>query len=109
MYVCVLCVPGAHGCQKRALNPLKVEVQMVVSCPVWVLAIKARPSLREQQVLLTVELCQAHFVMRQCGMVGSSQWNKIICLMAREQEKDRKRAQDPTDPFKATLQEDAKV
>ena len=30
-YVCVLCVPGAGGSQKRALGALEVELQVVVS------------------------------------------------------------------------------
>lgn len=33
MYVC-MCVPGTQGDRKRALDPLELESQTVVSCPV---------------------------------------------------------------------------
>lgn len=31
-YVCVICMSDAHGSQKRASDPLKLELGMVVSC-----------------------------------------------------------------------------
>lgn len=30
--MCPICVPGAHGGQKRVLDSLELELQMVVSC-----------------------------------------------------------------------------
>lgn len=36
VYVCV-CECSAQGGQKRALNPLQQELQIIVSHPVWVL------------------------------------------------------------------------
>lgn len=29
--VCITCMPGTYGSQKRVLNPLKLELQMVLS------------------------------------------------------------------------------
>lgn len=43
---------GTHGCQKRALDPLKMQLQVAVSHPRWVLGNRI---LQEQQVLLTAE------------------------------------------------------
>jgi hypothetical protein len=40
--------------QKRALDPLELELQMVVSCLVWMLGTKLGP-LEEQPLLLTPE------------------------------------------------------
>lgn len=31
MYVCISCVPGAHGGQKRTLGALELELQMTVT------------------------------------------------------------------------------
>jgi hypothetical protein len=30
-YLCITCMPGAHGGQKWVLDPLELELQMVVS------------------------------------------------------------------------------
>lgn len=30
VYICTMCVPTDHGCQKRTLHPLGPELQMVV-------------------------------------------------------------------------------
>lgn len=37
---CTICVPGAHGDQKSVLDPLGLELKIVV----WVLGIKPGPS-----------------------------------------------------------------
>jgi hypothetical protein len=34
VYLCTICVSGAHGDQKKVLNPLELELQMVMSCHV---------------------------------------------------------------------------
>lgn len=34
MYVCALCVHCSHGDEKRALDPLELELQMVKNCHV---------------------------------------------------------------------------
>jgi hypothetical protein len=68
MYVCVLsaslCVRG----QKRALNLLGLESQMVVPCRCW----KLNPGpLEEQPVLLTnkqTSKCMCIYILRQCHM-----------------------------------------
>jgi hypothetical protein len=31
MYVCIMCVPGAYGSQKRSVTLLELELQTVVS------------------------------------------------------------------------------
>jgi hypothetical protein len=41
--LCTVCVPGAHGSQRRVSDPLELELQFVVSCHV-VLGIKPRSS-----------------------------------------------------------------
>jgi hypothetical protein len=45
---------GTHGGQKRALDPLKLELKTVVSFPTWVLGIEVRFSGRAGS--LTTEL-----------------------------------------------------
>jgi hypothetical protein len=46
MHVCL----GAHGVQKRASDPLDVELQVVVSHPVWMLGSELRsPAQAAQQ------------------------------------------------------------
>lgn len=32
--MCMMCVPDAQGSQKKALNPLALELQVVLSCSV---------------------------------------------------------------------------
>lgn len=44
VYMCVTCVPGAHGGQKRDLGPLELDLQRVISYHVGF------GSLQEQQV-----------------------------------------------------------
>lgn len=39
MYLCIKYVFGAHGGQKRVLDPLKLELQMILS-HLWVLGIE---------------------------------------------------------------------
>lgn len=34
VWICTMCMPGASGDQKRALDPLGLELQMVMSHPV---------------------------------------------------------------------------
>lgn len=57
-YVCVyiytMCMPGAHGSQKRVLAPLELELDgCELLCPCW----ESNPGLsQEQQVRLTSEL-----------------------------------------------------
>jgi hypothetical protein len=31
---CIMCMPGSHGGQKRALDPLGLELQTVMNCHV---------------------------------------------------------------------------
>lgn len=50
---CHVCV-GAGGGQMKAWNPLKLELLVVVSCPVWVLGPELG-SLEEQEEFLTAE------------------------------------------------------
>ena len=45
-----VCV-GAHGDQKRVLDPLELEFQVVVSCLMWVLGTKPRSSARAANTL----------------------------------------------------------
>lgn len=50
--MCTTYVPDARESQKRALEPLKLGLWMVVACGCW----ESNPgSLKEQQVLLTAE------------------------------------------------------
>lgn len=42
---------GAQGGQKRSLDLLELEAQVVVSCPTWVLGTKLGPSERARSVL----------------------------------------------------------
>ena len=37
VYMCIHKSAGASGAQRRNLNPLNVELQVVVSCLMWVL------------------------------------------------------------------------
>lgn len=71
MCICVLpacmsmyqCVPGTYGSQKRALVPLEMNLQMVVSC--WESYLSP---LEEQPVLLTAELhLQPHWLCCETG------------------------------------------
>lgn len=108
LYVCTLCVvywcvPGTHGCQKRAFGSLELKVQMVVCYPVWMLRIKARSSSSRAVSALNCWAVLGPFCDEAVCMTGS------VCLMAREQEKESNKAQGPIDAFKDTLQEDAKV
>lgn len=50
MFICV----GAYRGQKMVSDSLQVELQAIVSHPVWVLGLKLR-SFEEQEVLLTTE------------------------------------------------------
>lgn len=59
MYVYVPCLPGVHGGQKRASDPLELELRMKV--------LRTKPGLRQvQEVLLITELplqpCPALFL-----------------------------------------------
>ena len=38
---------GAHGSQKKVSDPLELELQVVVSCLIWVLEIKVGSFIRE--------------------------------------------------------------
>lgn len=51
--LCCVCVCVAQEVQKMDIKFLEQELQMVASCPVWVLEPKSGP-LEEQEVLLTV-------------------------------------------------------
>ena len=42
---------------RRVLDPLELELELVVSYPVWELGTDLCPSVEEQQVLLTVDAC----------------------------------------------------
>lgn len=44
VYLCTMCMPGVLGGQKRPLDALEPEVQIVVSCLIWVLEIKVKSS-----------------------------------------------------------------
>jgi hypothetical protein len=50
IYVCI----GVPRGQKRASDPLELELQVDVSCPMWVLGTNSGP-LKEQQALPTAE------------------------------------------------------
>lgn len=51
--LCIMCMPAVCRGQKRWLNPLERELQIVVSY-MWVLGIKPGP-LEEQKAFLTIE------------------------------------------------------
>lgn len=55
--MCPTCVPGAQEGQKRALDSLELELEMVVRHLMWVL-----DPLHEQQVLLAAELSFQHII-----------------------------------------------
>lgn len=55
--LCVGVRPGKS--QKSALNPLELELQALVICPMWVLGTKSG-RLEEQRKVLTTELSPAH-------------------------------------------------
>lgn len=47
--LCIMCMPGAHKSQKKALDPLPLELQKIVSCHVG--AGNNPGPLQEEQVL----------------------------------------------------------
>ena len=51
MYAHVLCICSAHGVQKRASQPLEMELEMVMSHPIWALGTEPRSSARSASVL----------------------------------------------------------
>lgn len=53
--LCMMCMPGTHGVDRMALDPLGLEFYLVVSLP-WRLQELNLHSLEEQQVLLTEDL-----------------------------------------------------
>jgi hypothetical protein len=53
VYVSASCACSAHGGQKRASDPLKLELQIIVSGRCWETNLGP---LEEQQVFLTTEL-----------------------------------------------------
>lgn len=60
MCACILMFTCSHGCQKRALDPWKLELKAVVSHPTWVLGTD-RGFSKEQRALFPAEpLLQPH-------------------------------------------------
>lgn len=57
---CQACI-GAHGNQKRASDPLTMEMQEVVSCLTWVLQSKLRSAGTAPSDLNLWAICPAHF------------------------------------------------
>lgn len=53
-YMYTRCRPGAQGRQKRASDPMKLKLQPIVSCHMWVLETRPAP-LQALHVLLTTE------------------------------------------------------
>lgn len=58
---------SAHGCQKRALDPLKLDSWAVVSCPTWVLQPKLRSSARAVHTLSLRIASSAHWFVSEKG------------------------------------------
>ena len=45
IYLCTTCMPGIHGGQKRASDPLDLEL-LATTSPIWMLGTKLGPSER---------------------------------------------------------------
>ena len=52
---------GACGAQKRVSDPLKLELQGVVSYAMWVLEIEPQSLQKQQMLLITESSLQCHF------------------------------------------------